>query len=167
MSFSSDIVRRKGFKTQLSQALWVAQWWRIQPWYLIVWGFNSCGELRFVCCPVLVTIELDLSSILIVYRKQSNWFAKVRMKNQSSKKGLHLHLLQPNPDHQQEGHLLKYGHIILSLNQKQSLSLSLSLSLNLYYMVIQRYVTWFEVIKSIYFAANVTGLTSIIQTWSI
>lgn len=84
------------------------------------------------------------------------------MKNQSSKKGLHLHLLQPNPDHQQEGHLLKYGHIILSLNQKQSLSLSLSL--NLYYMVIQRYVTWFEVIKSIYFAANVTGVTSIIQT---
>ena len=89
------------------------------------------------------------------------------MKNQSSKKGLHLHLLQPNPDHQQEGHLLKYSHIILSLNQKQSLSLSLSLSLNLYYMVIQRYVTWFEVIKSIYFAANVTGVTSIIQTWSI
>lgn len=167
MSFSSDIVRRKGFKTQLSQALWVAQWWRIQPWYLIVWGFNSCGELRFVCCRALVTIELDLSSILIVYRKQSNWFAKVRMKNQSSKKGLHLHLFHSDPDHQQEGHLLKYGHIILSLNQKQSLSLSLSLSLNLYYMVIQRYVTWFEVIKSIYFAGNVTGVTSIIQTWSI
>ena len=165
MWFSSDIVRRKGFKTQLSQALLVAQWRRIQPWYLIVWGFNSCGKLRFVCCPALVTIELDLSSILIVYRKQSNWFAKVRMKNQSSKKGLHLHLFQSNPDHQQEGHLLKYGHIILSLNQKQSLSLNLNL--NLYYMVIQRYVTWFEVIKSIYFAGNVTGVTSIIQTWSI
>ena len=165
MWFSSDIVRRNGFKTQLSKALLVAQWRRIQPWYLILWGFNSCGKLRFVCCPALVTIELDLSSILIVYRKQSNWFAKVRMKNQSSKKGLHLPLFQSNPDHQQEGHLLKYGHIILSLNQKQSLSLSLSL--NLYYMVIQRYVTWFEVIKSIYFAANVTGVTSIIQTWSI
>ena len=165
MWFSSDIVRRNGFKTQLSKALLVAQWRRIQSWYLILWGFNSCGKLRFVCCPALVTIELDLSSILIVYRKQSNWFAKVRMKNQSSKKGLHLPLFQSNPDHQQEGHLLKYGHIILSLNQKQSLSLSLSL--NLYYMVIQRYVTWFEVIKSIYFAANVTGVTSIIQTWSI